>query len=232
MLLDDIKLWDWMRIMIGNVPWSFFIEAAIRITFIYLLLLLAMRLLGKRMAAQLNRNELVTLTFLAAAIGVPLQAPDRGLIPPVIIAFVVIIIGRMVASISAKNERFEEISQGNIEPLIKDAVLQFGHMRNSRISREKLFATLRSEGITHLGEVKRLYIEANGSFTLITDDKPDPGLSILPEWDKEFRSLQPLSDKMLVCKNCGNRRQLHEHDQLCIHCGETNWATAVEKAEL
>jgi uncharacterized membrane protein YcaP (DUF421 family) len=228
---EEIKLWDWMRIMIGNVPWSFFIEAALRIIFIYLLLVFSMRLLGKRMAAQLNRNELATLTSLAAAIGVPLQAPDRGLVPPVIIALVVILIGRLVASLSAKNQRFEYLSQGDIEPLIKDSVLQLGHMRHSRISREKLYATLRSEGITHLGEVKRVYIESNGAFTVIRRDKPEEGLSILPVWDKEFRKQQPLSDKSMVCENCGNKRSLQETDRLCTHCGETKWTTPVSSIE-
>jgi uncharacterized membrane protein YcaP (DUF421 family) len=223
---SEITLWDWMRIMIGNVPWSFFIEVVIRTIFLYFLLILSMRLLGKRMAAQLNRNELATMTTLAAAIGVPLQAPDRGLIPPVIIAIIVVLIGRLVAFLSSKNQRFEDISQGDIEPLIKDSILQLPHMEHSRISRERIYSQLRSKKITHLGEVKRLYIEANGSFTLIKEEKPSPGLSILPEWDKEFRQQQKPSGDMVVCKNCGNRRQVQNPDQLCTNCGQTEWIPA------
>lgn len=45
---------------------------------------------------------------------------------------------------------------------------------------EKDFS-LRSGGMIHLGHVKRLYMEANGFFTLIEATAPKPGLSILPE---------------------------------------------------
>jgi uncharacterized membrane protein YcaP (DUF421 family) len=224
---EDIILWDWPRIMIGEVPLSFFIEAAIRITFIYFLLIASMRLFGKRMAAQLNRNELAALTSLAAAIGVPVQSPDRGLIPSVIIAILVVLIGRLVAWLAARNQKLESITQGKIEPLIKDSILQFEHMKRSRITREKLYSVLRSEGIKHLGEVKRVYIESNGSFTIIKDEKPAPGLSVLPQWDKDFRKQQQLSEEMIACKNCGNTLSRHESHQICANCRDTKWAQAV-----
>jgi hypothetical protein len=43
---EEIYLSDWSRILIGEVPGSFYLEAIIRVVFIYLLLLVAMRLMG------------------------------------------------------------------------------------------------------------------------------------------------------------------------------------------
>ena len=59
MKADEIKFGDWMRIVFGETPPEFFIELVIRSFFIFLLLLLSMRLLGRRMAAQLNRIEMI-----------------------------------------------------------------------------------------------------------------------------------------------------------------------------
>jgi len=53
-----------------------------------------------------------------------------------------------------------------------------------------LFAQLRGEGVKQLGEVKRLYFEANGSFSLIKKDHPQPGLIIIPGFDKELSEAQ------------------------------------------
>src|SRR5215218_1790042 len=104
---EEIKLSDWGRIVFGETPPEFFIELIFRTLFIFLLLIISMRVFGKRMAAQITRIEMVALFSLAAAIGVPLQAPDRGLLPAVIIALVVVIVGRLVALFMFRSQTFE-----------------------------------------------------------------------------------------------------------------------------
>jgi hypothetical protein len=79
---DEIRLTDWSRILIGQAPWTFMIEIAGRALFIYFILLVAMRLMGKRIGAQLTQSELAVVVSLGAAIGVPMQAPDRGCCRP------------------------------------------------------------------------------------------------------------------------------------------------------
>src|SRR3954462_10435340 len=103
---EEIKFGDWSRIFIGEAPAGFFIELVIRCIVISVLLVISMRIFGKRLAGQVNRIEMIALFSLAAAIGVPLQAPDRGLLPAFAIAVIVIIIGKMIASISFKNQSF------------------------------------------------------------------------------------------------------------------------------
>ena len=74
--MSDFKLFDALRMFLGDVPWDFLLEAVIRVTFIYIVLVGALRLMGKRMGQQLSRNELAAMVSLAAAGGVPLLAPD------------------------------------------------------------------------------------------------------------------------------------------------------------
>ena len=94
---EEIHITDYMRILLGEVPWSFLIEVVIRIGFIYLLLMVAMRLMGKRMASTLSNSELAALVSLAAAVGVPMLAPDRGMLPALIIAIIVVGIQRLMS---------------------------------------------------------------------------------------------------------------------------------------
>src|SRR5215212_1028991 len=157
---DEIKWTDWQRILVGEVPGSFYIELVIRTLIIFLLLIVSLRLLGRRMAARTSRIELTALFTLAAAIGVPLQAPDRGLLPAFIIAVVVIIIGRLVAQWAFKNRNFESNVVDNYTLLVEDGVLKLDEMKKTRLTIERLFSQLRGQGIRHLGEVKRLYFEA------------------------------------------------------------------------
>jgi len=117
---DEIKLGDWLRVLFGETPPQFFIELVIRSFFIFLLLLVSMRLLGRRMAGQLNRIEMIALFSLAAAIGVPLQAPDRGLLPAVVIAVIVVAIGRLVAARAFRSQKFESVVEDDYTTLILD----------------------------------------------------------------------------------------------------------------
>jgi uncharacterized membrane protein YcaP (DUF421 family) len=155
---------------------------------------------------------------------VPLQAPDRGLLPAFVIALVVVAAGRLIAMAAFRNQRFEKVTQGNAGILVADGVMDTATMIKTRISRERLFSALRGEGIMHLGEVKRLYMEAAGDFTCIREEKPEPGLSVLPRWDKEFYQEQPVNERIVVCCGCGNRQQPGE--STCTSCGTAEWSPA------
>ncbi|HYG14484.1 MAG TPA: DUF421 domain-containing protein, partial [Bacteroidia bacterium] len=120
---EDIDITDWERIFIGLVPGEFFIEVVIRVILFYALATFSVRLMGNRAAAKLSRNELAALVSLAAAIGSPLQAPERGILPGFVIALVIVLLGRLMARQAHKNQKFEELTQGNISILVEDAVL-------------------------------------------------------------------------------------------------------------
>jgi uncharacterized membrane protein YcaP (DUF421 family) len=74
---DEIHVFDLLRMLVGENPVAFLGEIALRAIVTYLLLLLAMRLLGKRVAGQMSALKLTIVVTLGAAIGVPLQAQNE-----------------------------------------------------------------------------------------------------------------------------------------------------------
>lgn len=223
---SDIKLGDWMRILVGQVPGSFFIELVIRALIIFVLLVVAMRLFGLRMSAQINRLEMISLFSLAAAIGIPLQSPDRGILPAFVTAMVVVVIGRALAAYAFRHERFEKLSEGNLSLLVCDGVINNKAMHETKMTRERLLSQLRGAQVRHLGEVQRLYFEANGSFTLIRAEQPLPGLCIFPGFDqKMIREQHYTEDK--VCTNCGKHQEENGQGNRCPNCGNGDWQAAM-----
>lgn len=225
---EDIHIGDWHRILLGDVPGSFFIEVIFRTLIIYAILMISMRLMGKRMAASLGKNEMISMISLAAAIGIPLQSPDRGLLPAIVIACVVVFTQQFIAKKTTQNEKFEEITQDNIGVLVEDGRLNLDIMKQTRISREHVFGQLRSNEINQLGEVKRLYLEANGTFTFVENTNPKPGLSILPSWDTEFKKRVSKDSMESVCNRCGNIKKVFLGENECDLCGSADWVQAVE----
>jgi uncharacterized membrane protein YcaP (DUF421 family) len=226
---EEIHFSDWLRILIGEVPGAFYLELLLRAVLIFLLLMLAMRFMGKRMSGLLSRNELVAMVSLAAAVGTPLTAPDRGILPAVIIAIVVVYIERWISAKAFRNEDFERYAIGKLDILVSDGVIDLDILKKVRISRERLMAELRGLGVKQMGSVKRFYMEASGFFTLVKNEEPNEGLLVLPSWDEEFcKRLKP-SEEQLACGSCG----LLHHKTInagykCPQCGADQWAVAVK----
>lgn len=226
---SKIQIDDLRRILSGQEAWSFYLELLLRAAIVYAVILLALRFIGKRMSSQMSRTELATLVSLAAAIGVPLLSPERGLLAGLVVAVIVVLIARLMARLSRRSVRFEKAAQGYFSILVDEGRMQPEAMRASRISRERLLSHLRSEAIHQLGLVQRLYLEANGTFSLVRQDSPRPGLSLIPDWDERFVREQRTRPDHPVCSNCGERPPATARiPAACPNCGATVWVPGIE----
>jgi uncharacterized membrane protein YcaP (DUF421 family) len=225
---EEIQLGDWMRMLIGEVPVSFLLEAVLRITIIYVILVVAMRLMGKRMGSVLTRNEMIAMISLAAANGVAIQAPDRGLLPVAIVALVIVGFQWLISRSSMKSRGFESLVLDDLDTLVADGRLQLHKMERTRLTRERLLAEFRTKGIENLGRVQRTYMEANGAFTILQFPGRQVGLSTIPDWDQDFKQEQPKADGYFACASCGEVVEARQAPpEPCCQCRHHEWEPAV-----
>jgi uncharacterized membrane protein YcaP (DUF421 family) len=218
---------DPIRLFLGNTPPIFLVEVALRMLFLYLVLLAALRVMGRRMSSQLTRNEMLALVSLAAGVGPALQDPQQGILPPLIIAIWVAAVQRGVAYMTFRSRRADEIANGKSELLLQDGRLQLQALRRNSISRERLFAELRSRGFLQMGAIERVYIESDGSFSTIPGPKNRPGLSIVPEWDPELAARQSRDPATQSCGRCGSLKRESDSRKPCRFCRALDWRAAV-----
>ncbi|WP_139920416.1 DUF421 domain-containing protein [Hymenobacter sp. DG01] len=226
---EDIHLGDWKRILFGDAPAEFALEVVVRTLIIYFIFLLVMRLMGKRMNAQLTITELAVMVTLGAITAVPMQIPNRGLLPAVVLLVVVLFLQRGLNWWALRRRKAELVLQGDVTILAKDGVLQMDKLRAERVSHEQLYAQLRDKKITHLGEVKRVYMEADGLFSIYKRDKPGPGLSVLPGQDEKLLEAQQKVPDQKACNYCGYLATAADHaGGHCPNCGHAEWVPAVQ----
>lgn len=222
---DEIDICDLQRIFVGDVPPGFYVELIIRALFVFGILIIAMRLIGKRISARINRVEMAAISTLAAGTGIMIMTPNRGILPSLVAILLVIGFQKIVNSLNFKHRRFERLSQGSLSVLIRDGVMDLKEMSRTKLSHEQVMAQLRGSEIYHLGEVQRLYLESNGSFTLIRNEKPHAGLSVIPGWDVDFLSSETIGAQKVCCR-CG---QLTEPEAAsCSNCLTTVFDRAIE----
>ncbi|NYE22413.1 DUF421 domain-containing protein [Pigmentiphaga litoralis] len=225
--MPEFQLTDIHRILFGNAPPTFLIEVAIRTALTYVLLVVVMRLLGRRVAAQFTLFEISLVITLAAAIGVPLQSGDRGLLPPLIIAAVVIVLQRLVMRIGLRHRRIEMAISTDVAPLVREGELLIDGMAKTVVGRNKLFELLRLQGFQHLGQISRAFLEPSGSLSVVPAEACRPGLSVLPEFDTPLLH-EARVDGQWACGCCG---RLIASDPApvsdCPSCHQHTWTPAV-----
>jgi uncharacterized membrane protein YcaP (DUF421 family) len=227
---QQLHPFDLYRLFIGQSPGWFMIEVIVRIVLIYLVLMVAMRMMGKRVAAQMSVSELAVIVTLGAAVGVPMQVPDRGMLPAILILAVAVLFQRGLAVWGFKNRKVEVITHGDVNVLVQDGRIFLDEMRVAAMSRERLFALLRARSIEHLGQVRRVYLETSGDISVYQLAKPKPGLSVLPEFDDKARAADNIVPDLFACTMCGAlRRSKKMPKNECEFCENTKWGQAVEE---
>nr|WP_295924807.1 YetF domain-containing protein [uncultured Dyadobacter sp.] len=224
---QDIIPGDWYRILFGETPVIFLLEILLRTCFMYVVLLIIVRMMGKRMGGQLTISELAVMITRGAIVSPGMQMPQTGLLLCTVILMCALLFQRGINLLESKSEKFERVTQGSLSILVKDGILQLDEMTQTKISRQQVFAALRGKQVYNLGEVDRLYLEACGLFSIYRHPKRRPGLLLYPPDDSSIAGFGQITMKdTLVCANCGKVAGLPDHAQRCQVCGATQWGSA------
>jgi uncharacterized membrane protein YcaP (DUF421 family) len=225
MNIEEIQWWDWNRIMIGEAPVDFMLEVFIRTLIVFIILLFVMRMFGKKMGNTYSILEFSVVITLGAIVCVPMQIPDRGIIPATIILLCVVFYYWLINRITTLNHTSGKLAVGKTRLLVKDGLIDFKELRRQGISREQLFSKLRGAQIKNLGTVKRVYFEATGQFSIYTLQQAKPGLSTIPRVDNEFAKNDAPGERWFACSRCGQIER--KPNMQCANCGDNRWESAV-----
>lgn len=224
---EDICLTDIKRILFGEAPEVFLIEVFIRSVISYIVLLVILRLMGKRMSGKLTHTEAAVMLMFGAIVSSAMQIPDRGVLESCFVLLLVLILQRVTTLWALKSRAVENALLGKMQMLSRDGVLELSSMNTENISKRQLFSYLRSKNIRHLGEVKRMYMETTGSFSIYKSTGNQVGLSLSPYSDKGVRDIENLYNDQVACGNCGAVYAKNEQPTACTRCEEMDWQPAI-----
>ena len=140
----------------------------IRTVIVYLLLLVSMRLMGKRQIGELEVTDLVITLLLSDIATNPITDPD---IPLAYAAIPILTLLAMEVTLSLLFSRFPKLKNlGSARPsvLIRQGVIDTQELDNLRISVEELISELRQKEITDIDEVDYAILEQNGKISVIS----------------------------------------------------------------
>jgi len=151
------------------------LEIVLRTGVIYLLVLIGVRLSGKREVGQMTPFDLTLLLLLSNSVQNAMTGPDTSLAGGAVAAATVLIMNFVVANISGSNRRMRRLIQGQPSLLVHDGKVIETHMARERVSMDELNRALREHGISSCDQVALAVLEVDGSISCLKYDeiKPD-----------------------------------------------------------
>jgi uncharacterized membrane protein YcaP (DUF421 family) len=224
---EEIHLGDIKRWLFGQTPPEFMIEVAIRTILIYMMLMLTVRIMGKRMSGQITLVELSVMITLGAIVSPIMQLPDRGILFGIVVLAVATAFQRGLNLWGFRNEKVEKVTQGEMSLLVKDGTMVLEEMAKTQISKQQLFSLIREKKIPNLGRVKRAYLEACGLLSVYESDEPHAGLTVFPPSDPVIKEvLRQSEDSIMACCNCGHVQKAFDKETHCEICNADEWTKA------
>ena len=147
-----------------SVPWW---ELVIRSIVVFVVLLMLLRLTGKRQVGQLAPNDLVLLLILANAVQNSMNAGDNSLIGGLISAVTLIVLNFITSKLVLNSKKIESFVEGRPQILIKDGKLFQEALSDAGITQEELNGAMRQHGCMDVADVHLAILETNGSISLL-----------------------------------------------------------------
>jgi len=151
------------------------LQIVLRTAVIYLLVLIGVRLSGKREVGQMTPFDLTLLLLLSNSVQNAMTGPDTSLLGGVIAASTLLALNYGVAGVSGSNRRLRRLIEGQPTLLVHDSKIIDAHMARERVSMDELHRALREHGINSCDQVALAVLEVDGSISCLKYEeiKPD-----------------------------------------------------------
>jgi len=142
-------------------------DIVLRTAVIYLVILVGLRLAGKREIGQMTVFDLVVLLLIANAVQNAMVGPDTSLAGGVLAAVVLLVLNAVVARLRLRWPRLRRIIEGSPTLLVLHGGVIADHLRREGLDQETLEAALREHGVADLSDVEMAVLEIDGSISVV-----------------------------------------------------------------
>lgn len=146
----------------------------IRTVILYILLIVGVRLMGKRQVGELEPSELVLSLVIADLAAVPMQDFGIPLVAGVVPILCLLALTMILSVLTMKSIRLRDLLCGRPSIIIRDGTLDQKEMARNRLTVDELLEELRNRGYTNLGDVKYAVLETNGQLSVLPYDNRKP----------------------------------------------------------
>ena len=146
----------------------------IRAIILYLLIIVGIRLMGKRQVGELEPSELVLSLIIADLAAVPMQDFGIPLLAGIIPILTLLALTMMLSVLTMKCVAFRTLLCGRPSVIIRRGTIDQGEMRRNRLTVDELLEELRAQGYASPAGVAYAILETNGQLSVLPWQREQP----------------------------------------------------------
>ncbi|RYD52948.1 MAG: DUF421 domain-containing protein [Sphingobacteriales bacterium] len=222
---------EWRRLLIGeDHPWTYLLEIMFRSVTMYTILLVFFKITGKKGIKQLTVFDLILIIGLGSAAGDPMFMADVPLLHALTVFVVILMLYLGLNRLTQVSHKVDVLLQGETTQLVKDGIVNLKQLKSEGWTTLELFAELRQNSISHLGQIRRAYLEFSGELSIyyFEDEQVIAGLPLYPE---NLKTASPVITEggTYSCVQCGYTHAFPDAATAiaCPHCSCTKVVTSI-----
>lgn len=137
----------------------------LRTIILYLIIVVTLRLTGKRQVGELEPTELVVAILISDLAAVPMQDIGIPLFSGVIPIITLLALELLSSEISMRSVRFRAFICGKPTFIIREGMIDQKAMSDNRLTLDELYFCLRQQGILDISTIQYAILETNGTMT-------------------------------------------------------------------
>jgi len=149
-------------------------NVVLRAVFVYIFILVMVRLMGKREVGQLSTFDIVVFIVLAELAAIPMEYYQKPLLPSLVPILVVVLLEIVTSYLALKFPAFRKLMDGQPSLVVVNGKPNIAEMRRLRYSLDDLMAQLRDKGFTSPAEVEFAVLETSGKLSVIPKSQHRP----------------------------------------------------------
>jgi len=137
---------------------------------VYLFIIVAIRLFGKKELAQLSIIDLVFILLISNAVQNAMVGSDSSLVGGLVAASSLFVVNYLFKYLLYKFPKLGSVVQGEELLLINSGKLNLSNMTKARITHEELLEAVREHGVSEISKVDLAILEIDGNISIISND--------------------------------------------------------------
>lgn len=143
----------------------------IRTVILYMLAVVAVRIMGKRQVGELQPMEFIVTILLSEIVAIPMQNNNIPLLNSVISVLVLTSLAIILSFASLKSMRLRNALEGKPQVVVTNGRPDNEQLKKLRLTLDDVLAALRQKNIFSISEVKYAILETDGSLSVMLNSE-------------------------------------------------------------
>jgi len=137
---------------------------------VYLFIVIAIRLFGKKELAQLSVVDMVFILLISNAVQNAMVGPDATLSGGIVAASTLFVVNYIFKYLQYRFPKFNKVVEGEAIMLIYNGKVLDSHLKKAKLTLDELLEAVREHGVTSIEEVNLAILEVDGNISVLSDE--------------------------------------------------------------